>query len=802
MSVQSKTTLKTYFVTGASPTEAQFGDLIDSSVNISDDLSSSLSTDSTIKALNLQGAKALKDSIDGVSVRVTALEDSDNAYREDFYDKDEVDAKITSVGDTIDGLPYPGQIAALDASLASLTIEVGNKAASSHTHTIANVTGLQSAIDAKASSADLEAAQSTLESQINAKSDSSHKHVMADITDFDGSGIDLSAYAKVVDLNAKANAEHDHTVSEITDIADSYYNKGEIDVKIDEVGGKHTHLEEDITDLDKYTQAQTNLRISDHSSLLNNPHSVNKAQVSLGNVENLSSVDLFASPASTSYRAGIMSDVDALIDDNKVSLGNHAAATNNPHGVTKAQVSLGNVPNIDVKALLDSHLAEDNPHDIDISFFDVYTKAQSDARVTTGLDSIRYPFIPNNPTDSAGSIGDFTWGADSSGNYKAYLKVAETAWRALNLFSENADGDVDFDYDSNFKENVNVDKDLEVDGKSSLGSVEIQQSEIRSVLNNLILLSEQAKVKVDDDLEVTGELFAAGKVSLGSTLHVDGKVSLASNLNVLGTDITLGEIDIDNSNISASAGDLSLTSDNGIVFVDDVLEVTGKVSLGSTLYVKSNGVFDGTIDVAECGQINNVSICSSTISTTDNSILRLPQSTKVGGDLEVTGNLTIQGTQTILNTTTLDVEDNIVKLNKNVTGTPSADAGIEIERGNQTNSKIYWDESADLWKLNSKGTVKTIAFDEELDALRTNTENDFTNVRVSINTFKTETANEFSNVRASINSFKSTNSEEHSALTELINLRATIVSLNAVKLDLQSQINAIVSDKYSSASGS
>jgi hypothetical protein len=747
MSVQSKTTLKTYFVTGATPTEAQFGDLIDSSVNISDDLSSSLSTDSTIKALNLQGAKALKDSIDGVSTRVTALEDSDNAYREDFYDKTEVDTKITSVGDTIDALPYPGQIAALDASLSSLTTEVGNKAASSHTHEIADVTGLQSAIDAKASTADLEASQSTLESQINAKSDSSHKHVMADITDFDGSDIDLSAYAKVTDLNAKADAGHDHTVSQITDIADSYYNKGEVDVKIDEIGGEHTHLEEDITDLDKYTQAQTNLRISDHASLFNNPHSVNKTQVSLGNVENLSSVDLFASPASTSYRAGIISDVDALIDDNKVSLGNHAAATNNPHGVTKAQVSLGNVPNIDVKELLDLHLAADNPHDIDISFFDVYTKAQTDGRITTGIESIRYPFTPNNPSDGAGSIGDLTWGADSSGNYKAYLKVAETAWRALNLFAENAEGDVDFDYNSNFKEDVNVDKDFDVNGKSSLGNVDIEQSEIRSVLNDLVLLSENAKVKVDDDLEVTGKL------------SIEGAVSLGNNFKVLG-DSLLGKVSIAGSNISTGTGDLNLFSTEGVVQVKDAFKVTG------------------------CSRLTNVSICASTVGTTDNTRLILPDDVKIGKNLTVEGNLTVQGTQTILNTTTLDVEDNIVKLNKNVTGAPSADAGLEIERGNQTNSKIYWDESADLWKIDSQGTVKTIAFDEELDTLRTNTNDDLDEIRDDIDDFKTE------------------NSNQHTAMNELIDLRATIASLNAVKDDLQDQISAIVTDRYSSANGS
>ena len=169
--------------------------------------------------------------------------------------------------------------------------------------------------------------------------------------------------------------------------------------------------------------------------------------------------------------------------------------------------------------------------------------------------------------------------------------------------------------------------------------------------------------------------------------------------------------------------------------------------------------------------------------------------TGIGGNLEVIGNLTVQGTQTILNTTTLDVEDNIVKLNKNVTGTPNANAGLEVERGDQTNSKIYWDESVDLWKIDGAGTVKTIAFDEELDTLRTNTGGDFNAVRVSINNFKSDTSDEFDAVRVSINNFKSDTADEfddvadefddvrtsiynqRNSLTDMINLRATIVSL-------------------------
>ena len=61
------------------------------------------------------------------------------------------------------------------------------------------------------------------------------------------------------------------------------------------------------------------------------------------------------------------------------------------------------------------------------------------------------------------------------------------------------------------------------------------------------------------------------------------------------------------------------------------------------------------------------------------------------------GNLTVSGTTTTINTTQVNVADNIMVLNSDVTGTPTEDAGIEIERGTAVNKKFIWDESADEW---------------------------------------------------------------------------------------------------------
>jgi hypothetical protein len=74
-------------------------------------------------------------------------------------------------------------------------------------------------------------------------------------------------------------------------------------------------------------------------------------------------------------------------------------------------------------------------------------------------------------------------------------------------------------------------------------------------------------------------------------------------------------------------------------------------------------------------------------------------------DVTVDGNLTVNGTTTTLNTETLAVEDNIIVLNSGVTGSPSANAGVEVERGTSTNVSVRWNETNDKWEVTNDGTT-------------------------------------------------------------------------------------------------
>ena len=88
--------------------------------------------------------------------------------------------------------------------------------------------------------------------------------------------------------------------------------------------------------------------------------------------------------------------------------------------------------------------------------------------------------------------------------------------------------------------------------------------------------------------------------------------------------------------------------------------------------------------------------------------VRFSEDVTIDDNLTVGGDLTVNGTTTTINTTTLTVSDNIIVLNKDVTGTPSENSGIEVRRGTSTNAKLLWNETQDHWEIASGGTTGRI----------------------------------------------------------------------------------------------
>jgi hypothetical protein len=116
-----------------------------------------------------------------------------------------------------------------------------------------------------------------------------------------------------------------------------------------------------------------------------------------------------------------------------------------------------------------------------------------------------------------------------------------------------------------------------------------------------------------------------------------------------------------------------------------------------TSVATANGLSGGPITTT--GTIGVVTGSTLTVNTTGihvNSALSIT-------DLALTGNLTVSGTRTYINTTTLEVGDNIVTLNADLgANPPTENAGIEIMRGTSANAQFIWDETNDRWSTNGQ----------------------------------------------------------------------------------------------------
>ena len=96
---------------------------------------------------------------------------------------------------------------------------------------------------------------------------------------------------------------------------------------------------------------------------------------------------------------------------------------------------------------------------------------------------------------------------------------------------------------------------------------------------------------------------------------------------------------------------------------------------------------------------------SATVTLSLPTAITFPGSTTTVGNATVNGNLTVLGTTTSSSTTTVNLGDSILILNADEVGTPTQNAGIEIERGTSVNKSLLWDETADRWTVGAETFV-------------------------------------------------------------------------------------------------
>lgn len=70
-------------------------------------------------------------------------------------------------------------------------------------------------------------------------------------------------------------------------------------------------------------------------------------------------------------------------------------------------------------------------------------------------------------------------------------------------------------------------------------------------------------------------------------------------------------------------------------------------------------------------------------------------------NVHVQGSLRVDGEVNFINSNQVNIGDNIITLNADIAdgATPTEDAGIQVKRGTQAITGIYWRETDDKWKI-------------------------------------------------------------------------------------------------------
>ena len=188
---------------------------------------------------------------------------------------------------------------------------------------------------------------------------------------------------------------------------------------------------------------------------------------------------------------------------------------------------------------------------------------------------------------------------------------------------------------------------------------------------------------------VKGAVQGLVKVSLGGSLEttiLSGPVNYATWTRV---DTTISTTESPTDKLEIYISGMGQYFNFGI---DAVMVVAGATVVDYFTDRKSELVFS-------IGNEDNDRIVMRSEGTSTRDLVRINQDT-----VEILGNLQVGGTTTTVNSQDLLVADNQIVLNSNVTGTPSLDAYVTVERGDDPNVSIKWNESTDKWELTNDGT--------------------------------------------------------------------------------------------------
>ena len=212
--------------------------------------------------------------------------------------------------------------------------------------------------------------------------------------------------------------------------------------------------------------------------------------------------------------------------------------------------------------------------------------------------------------------------------------------------------------------------------------------------------SSQVFSDISGDITIASDGTAAIEAGVIVNADVDASAAIAhTKLNLEGSGIISGSTQLDGTALGTTS-DIEASGSFTGSFIGDGSGLTG---LATDLNI-AGGTGTDTLDL-----LNDTLTFSGTsneivTAVTDNTVtFSLPDDVIIGDSLTVTGDLTVNGTQTIVNSTTVQLDDNIIELN----GSGVANGGLLVKDAtapNTVSGSLLWDSTNDQWIAGALGS--------------------------------------------------------------------------------------------------
>jgi len=388
---------------------------------------------------------------------------------------------------------------------------------------------------------------------------------------------------------------------------------------------------------------------------------------------------------------------------------------------------------------------ETNSGSVDTSISNITTKL-SGIDVTTGSLIGRIGVVEETITRL-----DETYATDSDittlrGNLNTYTSSNNTTNTNQNNrlgLLETESGSIRLDFNTYTSSNKLVNNTQD----SKLGSLESTSGSHGDRLDSIELFTSSI-----DDTYATDEDVTRLRGDLNTYTSSNNTTNTTQNGRLTSLEIKTGSLNTEITNIGGRLGSLETKSGS----VDDKLR-----SIETT-----TSSFDGRLDSLETtsGSHNDRIDTLETFKTDLGVGLEL-----TGSNVTIKGNLLVKGTETRVNSTTVDLSDNVISLN----GSAATLGGIEV-RDNSSPSflsgSLLWDGERNYWIGGRKGLEERILLDSDLSTLD-----------LRLDSLETESGSIRTNFNTYTSSNNTTNTNQNNRLTSLETKTGSLDGVNTTQ---------------------